>query len=199
MAPGSRSQRNDFLRLSLTLFAITAIVAMLLSIAQFLTAPIVKQKEQERLNAALQSLLSGASSFTVLENMPASVTVNGTSVPVGTVYVARDAAGNVVGHCIQVNPSGYSNAINMVVAVNSSGAVSGVQILSMSDTPGIGMKALTDEALQKSVLGLTQPAAIVKGKTAGKGEAQVISGATISSSAYINGVNAALDVAADLQ
>ena len=59
------------------------------------------------------------------------------------------------------------------------------------------MKVDSDEKFKTSVYGLDDTASIVKTEPKGN-EVQVISGATISSSAYINGVNAALAVADSL-
>ena len=194
MAFGTKSQKIDFIRVALTLFAITAIVAAVLAVANYFTAPVVAQSAKERLDRSLQTLMADAKSFETVSGFETRVTVGNTKVPVAAVYAAKDASGAVIGHCVEVTPSGSSDLIDMIVAVNSAGAVSGVQILSISDTPGIGMKVQSDEVFQKSVNGLNEPAVIVKSKPSAKNEVQVISGATISSSAYINGVSAALEV-----
>ncbi len=198
MAFGTKQQKNDFFRLSLTLFAITALVASVLALAHYFTAPIIERAAKERLNASLSALISEAASFEEMPAFPKVITTGGVSVPVDAVYEARDSAGAFLGFCVQVAPSGYSDVIDMIVAIDQAGAVRDVEILSISDTPGIGLKVKNDQEFQKSVLGLSEVATIVKNPPASKTQVQVIAGATISSSAYISGVNAAIDIASQL-
>ena len=196
MSSDSRNPKIDFLRMALTLFAISALVAALLGLANYFTAPVIEAAAEKRLNDSLRSLVASADHFDVVDetSYENNVTVNGVSVPVRAVYNAVNQKGGFEGYCIQVQPMGYSDIIDMIVAIDKEGAVSGVQILSISDTPGVGMKVDSDEEFKSSVYGLDDAAAIVKTEPMGN-EVQVISGATISSSAYINGVNAALSVA----
>lgn len=188
----SKSQRIDLIRVSLTLFAITAAVAVLLAVVNYFTAPVIALSAQERLDRSLNALMPDAVTFEELDGYEQKVSTGGARVPVAAVYAAKSSAGEQIGYCVEVTPSGYSDAIDMIVAIDASGAVSGVQILSISDTPGIGMRVNSDTEFQESVYGLTEPAAIVKSTPLSRSEVQVISGASISSSAYINGVNAAL-------
>ena len=199
MSSDSRNPKIDFLRIALTLFAISALVAALLGLANYFTAPIIEAAAEKRLNDSLRSLVATADHFDAVDEAKyeGNVTVNGTAVPIKAVYNAVNDKGILEGYCIQVQPMGYSDIIDMIVAIDKEGAVSGVQILSISDTPGVGMKVDSDEKFKTSVYGLDDTASIVKTEPKGN-EVQVISGATISSSAYINGVNAALAVADSL-
>lgn len=199
MSFGTKSQKIDFLRLALTLFAITALVAVMLALANYFTAPIILASAQERLNNSLNSLMADAVSFELVEEYEPQVNLGSVKVSVPAVYSAVDANGQSIGYCVRVTPVGYSDLIEMIVAINGEGAVSGVQILSIADTPGIGMKVQTDEEFQKSVYGITDVVKIVKTAPSNKSEVQVISGATISSTAYINGVNAAVEVVQNLK
>ncbi len=192
MSSEVKKQKNDFLRMALTLFAISALVAALLGLSNYFTAPIIQESAEERLQASLKSLVTEADSFETVKDFTEDVTVDAKSIHVEAVYTAKSSDDALIGFCVQVQPMGYSETIDMLVAIDAAGTVSGTHILSMSDTPGIGMKVNSDEVFQDSVLGLNEPAKIVKGESAGNG-VQVISGATISSSAYINGVNAALE------
>ena len=199
MSFGTKSQKIDFLRLALTLFVITALVAVMLALANYFTAPIILASAQERLNNSLNSLMADAVNFEPVEEYENQVNLGSVKISVPAVYSAVDANGQSIGHCVRVTPVGYSDLIEMIVAINSEGAVSGVQILSIADTPGIGMKVQTDEEFQKSVYGITDIVKIVKNTPSNKSEVQVISGATVSSTAYINGVNAAVEVVQNLK
>lgn len=199
MSFGTKSQKIDFLRVALTLFVITALVALMLALANYFTEPIIETSARERLNQSLNSLMADAVNFEAVEEHDAEVNLGTVKVGVPEVYTAVDANNQSIGYCVRVTPVGYSDVIEMMVAIDNEGAVSGVQILSIADTPGIGMKVQSDENFQKSVYGMTDTAKIVKNTPANKGEVQVISGASISSTAYINGVNAAIEIVQNLR
>ncbi len=198
MSPDSKNLKIDFIRMALTLFFITALVAAALATAHYYTGPIIEQKAEERLDESLKMLFSDAKSFEPVEKVDKTVSFGTVKVPVKEAYQAMDATDERLGYCIRVTPTGYTDLIDMMVAVNRDGMVSGVQILSIADTPGIGMKVDTDETFQKRLLGITDSVKAVK-TTPSPGEVQVISGATVSSTAYINGVNAAVEVAQKLK
>jgi electron transport complex protein RnfG len=185
-----KQNKTDLLRMALTLFLICSFVAALLALANYYTAPIIKKTAEKQLNDSLKSLMVNAAEF---ETMPAATALVEQSVPVLAVYKAKDAAGLEIGYCVHVAPIGYSDTIEMLVAIDGEGAVSGVKILSISDTPGVGMKVQSDEAFQKSLIGRTEPATVVKEAPADQTQVQGISGATISSTAYVEGVNTAIE------
>lgn len=184
----------EILRISVTLIALAVVVAVVLGAVHALTAPVAARLEEQRLSETLNGLIEGAAVIEETEGFEPSITTGNVQVPVKTVYVAEDAAGAVLGYCVEVLPFGYEDVIDMIVAVNAGGAVCGVEIISHSETPGSGAKIESDEDFRQSVYGLDDTAGAVKSDSAGKGEVQVISGATVSSTAYINGVNAAIEV-----
>jgi len=192
-----KNAKIDFLRMSLTLFAIAALVAALLGLANYFTAPIIEESAEERLQSSLKSLIASADHFEEIDEFEETIAVNNKTIKVAAVYCAKNEKDELAGYCVQVQPKGYSDVIDMLVAIDAEGVVSGTHVLSMSDTPGIGMKVQSDEAFQKSVIGLYEPTKIVAGPSAENG-VQAISGATISSTAYVNGVNAAIEAVAPL-
>ena len=192
MAFESENPKIDFFLTALTLFVITALVAGLLGLANFYTAPIIEQSAKDRLDASLKELIPDAAVFSEAEEYEESITVGGAKVPVQSLYVARNAQGASVGYCVRVTPNGYSDLIDMLVAIDGEGAVSGVEILSISDTPGIGMKVESDDTFRSKLIGLDDSVKAVK-TAPNSGEVQTIAGATVSSAAYINGVNAAIE------
>ena len=194
MSSKRKNSKSDLIRLSLTLFGITSVVALLLAFANGITAPIIEQSKVERLNYSLNKIVPDASEFEIVGNNPESVVVGNATVPVLAVYSAKTKDNSLWGYCVQVAPMGYSDKIEMLVAVDLEGTVRGVRIISISDTPGIGLKVQTDEDFQNKVLGLNETMTPVKTAPQSDGEVQVISGASVSSTAYIHGVNAAIEV-----
>ena len=94
------------------------------------------------------------------------------------------------GYCVNVFPSGFGGQINMMVGVGADSAVAGVNIVSMSETPGLGSKTNTRDFL--SGYGGK------KGKVTLGADIDAVSGATISSKAVTAGVNSALALDIDL-
>ncbi|MBQ1209015.1 MAG: FMN-binding protein [Bacteroidales bacterium] len=193
MSSESKNPVLDLIKTALTLFVIAALVAVLLAVANYVTAPIIARSAQERLNQSLNSLMSEAVTFESVD-----VSLVEYSVPVYAVYRGLDKTNAEIGFCVHVAPNGYSDTIEMMVAIDKDGAVSGVRILSIADTPGIGMKVDTDEQFQNSVLGFSETFNIVKGTPASPNDVQVISGASVSSTAYLTGVNTAIEVAKEV-
>ncbi len=192
MAFESKNPKIDFILTALTLFVIAALVAGLLGLANYFTAPIIERSAQMRLEDSLRELITDAKSFEEAKDFEKSVTTGGAKVPVQALYVAHDFGGANIGYCVRVTPTGYSDVIDMLVAIDGEGAVSGVEILAISDTPGIGMKVESDDTFRGKLIGLTDAVKAVK-TTPKNGEVQVIAGATVSSTAYISGVNAAVE------
>ena len=199
MFSGLKRKKVDFLGTALTLFFIMTIFGVLLALTHLFTAPIVERSTEERLQQSLHSLMEEAAEFQEVDEFEPIIVLGNERVPVRAVYNALDPLAESMGYCVRVTPNGYSNMIDMLVAIDRDGAVKSVSILSISETPGIGMKVESDETFQSSVNGLTDTAKIVKTTPTVKEEIPVISGATVSSTAYINGVNAAIEVVQPLR
>lgn len=199
MAFGNKKQITESIKLSATLFLIASVVAVLLAVAHYFLSPVIAAKAEERVNLPFETLFSEADHFEPVKTTVNEVTLLNEVVPIKAVYAAKSVENETLGYCIRVTPNGHSDVIDMVVACNADDAVTGVQILSIGDTPGIGLKVQNDQNFQKSVLGIKNPVNPVQSTPSSKREVQVIAGATVSSKAYINGVNAAIEVAQGLE
>ncbi len=193
MASGKRSNNHYFQSIFLLLIGII-FVGGLLVFVHHLTTPIISNAAENRLSETLHELIAEAKSFEEVDEFSGEITLGSTKVSVAAVYKALDLDDSLVGHCVEVKPIGYGGEIDMLVAINKEGAVSNVEILSISETPGTGMKVRYNKEFRQSILGATEIIKAVNTAPTTKGEVQVISGATVSSKAYINGVNAALEV-----
>lgn len=86
---------------------------------------------------------------------------------------------------------GYGGDIQITVGITADGTVSGISILSISETAGLGMRA-TEPAFYEQYQG-KQAEKFVVSKDGGDGEPiDALSGATITSRAVTGAVNAAL-------
>lgn len=108
----------------------------------------------------------------------------------GRVYEALDSGGSQIGVVVVTEVSGYGGTIEVMTGIWSSGRVSGVTVLSMSETPGMGEKTKENDFLNQFV-GTNDPNLAVK-KDGGSIDA--VSGATISSRAVTSAVNSAIAI-----
>lgn len=169
-----------FLKLTLTLLVISAVVACLLGLTNYVTADKIAEITAQKTAASMEEVLP-ADSYTELSYAGAEANV-------AAVYQAGDA-----GFVVEVTPSGFGGAIDMVVGVGADGTVTGVSIVSMSETSGLGANA-SKEAFRSQYVGLSGELAVSKDG----GEIDALTGATITSRAVTDGVNTALRVAAEL-
>lgn len=101
------------------------------------------------------------------------------------VYIIKDSTGKETNYCVFAAPMGFKAEINMLVAINPELTVKSVQIISMSDTSGIGTKVMDESFLSG-----------FEGKNSVAGSVDTISGATKTSKPVINAVDIALKQAA---
>ncbi len=173
------------LRLALTLLAITAVVAALLAGVNSVTAPAIAELKAEKTQQAIAAVLPGGYDEEITDYTDATGLVS-------KVYAGPE------GYAFEVTPVGFDNTITMMVGVDLSGNVLGVDIISHTETAGLG--AVADAATPAGVsfreqfIGMNGSVSVTKDG----GEVEAITGATITSRAVCVGVNAALDCAANL-
>ena len=92
------------------------------------------------------------------------------------------ADGKLLGYGVQVTPIGFKEAIGLIVGTTAEGECLGVEITSISDTPGVGTK-VKEKSFLEGFIGLDN--STVEGF-------DTISGATISSKAVKDGVSEVL-------
>ncbi len=128
----------------------------------------------------------------IREQLGALTFDNGISI--GNIYYALDDAGNRTGYAIEVTSAeGYGGDIKVMCGVTTDGVLRGVSILEISETAGLGMKAgnvLVPQLHNISAEHIT----FTKTGSTSESEIDAISGATITTTAFVNIVNAALDV-----
>ena len=115
------------------------------------------------------------------------------SATINEVSAAMAEDGTKVGYVLDITThEGYNGDIQFTMGIRMDGTVNGISILSIAETPGLGMKAeevLKPQFAQKNV---SQFVYTKSGATMAE-EIDAISGATITTNALVNGVNAGLD------
>ena len=167
-------------RLVLVLFAVTAIVALLLGFVDYITRDKIAANIKAKTDAAMSAVLE-ASNYTALE----SFTDN--SGLVNFIYIATDVSDTFLGYVAEVSPGGFGGTINMVVGVDAYGAVTGVSIVKMTETSGLGANA-ANTSFRDQFVGKSGKLAVNKDG----GDIVALTGATVTSRAVTEGVNAVL-------
>lgn len=166
------------LRLAITLLLVTALVAAALAGVNTITVDRIAANKAAKLQQAITQVLpAGASS-------PTATAVNTGSVK--TLYTT-DA-----GYAVEVAPVGFSAEITMMVGI-ADGMVTGIAIVSHTETAGLGAVAAAQnaagETFRNQFSGLSGSLAVDKDG----GSVDSITGATITSRAVTDGINAALE------
>ena len=164
-----------YFKIGITLLVISAVTATLLAFVNYLTKDKIAENELAVMKEAIGKIFGDCDKIEAVD-----VKVEE---PVVAVYEVYD--GNIKkGYGIQVAPTGFKEAIGIIVGADVSGNCVGVEITSISDTPGVGTK-VQEKGFLDGFKGLN-------GKNVS--EYDTISGATISSSAVKEGVEAALSL-----
>ncbi len=169
------------LKTALSLFLICAVATGLLAFINSVTAPIISANNTKAADEARIELLPSASAFTEERTED------------GTVYHKGTKENITVGYVFITNASGYGGTIEVMTAVNADGTVSGISILSINETPGLGMNAKR-ESFSSQYNGKTGPFSVVKNSVSSENDILAITSATITSDAVTKAVNEALGI-----
>ncbi len=161
---------------TLILTAICVIVTALLALTNMLTVKKIAD------NADLKAAESRKKVLAAQEYKPLD---SGESV-----YGAFDADGNMIGVIVTTVASGYGGKIEVMTGIRSNGEISGVNILSMEETPGLGAKGKEDSFLRQYKGHDSSDLKVSKDG----GEINALSGATITSRAITRAVNEAVEI-----
>lgn len=178
------------------LLAITLIAGLLLGLVYQVTKAPIAEQEAKAKQEACQEVFADAATFeavelsTVDENTWSGEGYGQESVD--EVMAALDGAGNTLGYVITVTTKeGYGGDIRFTMGVREDGTVNGISLLSISETAGLGMRAeevLKPQFADKNV----DKFKYTKNGASADNEIDAISGATITTNAVTNGVNAGL-------
>ena len=169
------------LRLTVTLLLITGIVAAALAGVNAITKDAIAANQEKKTQDALAVVLPDATNLTKME-------LTGDTGIVSGVYT------DGVNYAVTVLPSGFDGAITMMVGI-SENKVTGISVISHTETPGLGAVAAAQNAKGEAFRGqfVGQEGTLTIGD-----QIDAMSGATITSNAVVTGVNAALSYVANM-
>ena len=188
---------------TLALALITIVAGLALGAVYMITKePIAKQNEKIKI-AAYNSVFAELDSYKEYEEVEALSKVLSEkgfkAVELNEVVYAYDKDGKDIGVIITVtDKEGYGGNIKMTVGIDMEGTITGLEILEISETAGLGMKA-ADKEFRNQFVGINADEVVYtkSGKTE-PNEIDAISSATITTKAVTDGVNGAIAVYKEL-
>lgn len=189
---------NNIVKNTLILTAITLVSGLLLGVVYGITKEPIAQAQENTKQEAYRTVLSDASEFAAVDfdaDAAASILAESgyTSDTITEIAEGTDESGATIGYVISVLSSeAYDGKLSLSVGIASDGTVKGIEMLDISETAGLGMKAkeadFKDQFKDKNVEKFTYT------KTGEDGDDKIdaISGATITTNAVTNAVDSAL-------
>ncbi len=162
---------------AVALLIICLIATTLLAVTNSITAEKIALNAVETENASRVLVLPDGASFS-------EVTVMDNGITYCTGY---DKIGNEIGYVFTGGSKGYGGTVSVMVGMDNEGKIVGLEILSHSETPGLGANA-TKADFKDRFAGKSGELTVDKVSNSGQ-NIQAITAATITSKAVVSAVN----------
>lgn len=188
---------KSMLKDAVVLLVITLIAGLALGFVYELTKEPIRIQQEKAIQKACQAVFTQAEKFDVVEYTPSPMLSNElkeNGVIIGTVFEAKDSSGNSLGYVVESTSSeGYGGKITLYAGITKDGMLNGISILSIAETPGLGMNAQSVLVPQFEKVPATY-FVYTKTESTSEDEIDAISGATITTKAVVDAVNGAVAV-----
>ena len=132
---------NKYLRTTLVLGSICAVAALLLAVINVITTPYIEKYEADKVTAALEVVADG-------KEIGPEISIGDSTIDYMHELYSN---GKTVGYILGLNTRGYGGDITLIASYNSDGSVSNVNLVSNSETPGVGKKAENEGYMDKFI------------------------------------------------
>lgn len=193
--------KNKIIKDALALTLITLVAGVALGgVYEITKDPIAKQEAQAKAEAYEQVFTDAAAFEAVEMDDTLTKTIRDQLDQEGykaqfieEVMRAEDQSGETLGYAFTVVTSeGYGGDIQFSMGVQNDGTLNGISILSIGETAGLGMNADTPAFKDQFVGKQVEKLQYTKNGATQDDEINAISGATVTTNAMTNGVNAGL-------
>ena len=177
--------------ISLTLIA--AIAGVALSGVYSMTKGTIDLQELQKKTAAYKEVCPEAETFELVDAAEELIAKQDekASPKINEFYVGKTADGQVAGYAASVTAKGFGGDVTMALGLTPDGAVRKIAFTELNETAGLGMEA--DKApFKDQFTGRSGELSLIKGTASGEQEISALTGATVTSTAVVNGVNAGL-------
>ena len=193
--------KNKIIKDALALTLITLVAGVALGgVYEITKDPIAKQEAQAKAEA-YEQVFTDAAAFeavemddTLTQTLRDQLDQEGYKAQsIEEIMRAEDQSGETLGYAFTVVTSeGYGGDIQFSMGVQNDGTLNGISILSIGETAGLGMNADTPAFKDQFVGKQVEKLQYTKNGATQDDEINAISGATVTTNAMTNGVNAGL-------
>lgn len=193
--------KNKIIKDALALTLITLVAGVALGgVYEITKEPIARQEAQAKAEA-YEQVFTDAAAFeevkmddTLLQTIRDQLDQEGYKAQsIEEIMRAEDQSGEMLGYAFTVVTSeGYGGDIRFSMGVQNDGTLNGISILSIGETAGLGMNADTPAFKDQFVGKQVEKLQYTKNGATQDDEINAISGATVTTNAMTNGVNAGL-------
>lgn len=198
--------KGGFMKDAVILFVITLIAGICLGGVYTVTKEPIEIASQKAKEAAYKNVFPEADKFPASDEITAQIAganealagMGFGNVLVDEAVQAVDASGAVIGSVVSSSSKdGFGGLVSITVGIDADGTIKGIEFLSISETPGLGMNATKDTFKGQFPGKKADSLTVTKAGASADNEIDAMSGATITSKAVTNAVNAALYFAAN--
>ncbi len=192
------SDKKSIVRDAMRLTVITLVSGLLLGLVYQITLKPRNAAAAKATNDAYKAVFEDAASFKDYADFDADKATalvkkaGYDNISISACVEADDKSGKSLGYVITVVTKSYGGNATFSMGVTNDGTMNGYKITDISDTPGLGMKS-TEPKFMDQFKGISIGKYTVTKGTPGDNEIQAISGATITSRAITNGVDAGFE------
>ena len=182
------------LKVAGTLTVIALVVAALLGVVNNVTKDKIAEQDAENTRIAMSAVTPEGSEFgdkmDISDAVAAAASAQGGKIV--EMYPMTNGGADA-GYVVKVSASGSQGTITMMVGVDANKAITGISVISHSETSGIGTKVVGNEPnsagepVLDQFVGMSGSGSLVVGKNV-----IAVSGATVSTKGITMGANAAL-------
>lgn len=186
---------------------ITTTASFLLAIVNSITKEPIAQQNKTMIQASYRSVFKDGEKFNnnkkldqLVKDFPKIIKDKNydfgeNGIVVDDILTAMNNSNELIGHIIKVTTKdGYGGDITLIIGINITDEITGIEILNIDETVGLGMNAKKDSFKSQYYHQAVTNFEITKNGKQNDQEIDALSGATITSTAFNNAVNGALAV-----
>ena len=195
----SKMDTKSIVIATIAIMIITVIAGFALAYVYKITKDPIAVTEQKAKEEAYKAVFDDADSFDSYADFDADAAAKilsdaGYNADIDEIVEAKGSDGSVLGYVVTVTShEAYSGDLQLAMGVRADGTTNGISFLSLSETAGLGMEADTDSFKSQFAGKKVDKFQYTKSGATVDEEIDALSGATITTNAVTNAVNAGLE------
>lgn len=181
---------NQTIKFGAVLLVCGAISGGILSFSNSMTSPIIEERAKAGSFGAYQELFTEADDFLPIDEAKLAE-ITASNMFVQEIFEAK-LGEETIGYAFKTKSGGYGGDLITVSGFTLDGVITGIKVITNSETPGLGTRVVEDPTYATSYVGKSAASElVVVASPSADNEVQLLSGATVSSEGVLAGVNGA--------